>query len=77
MMFLTVCMLFFNLSIYLSREDKADIVGFLKRMLQQRTDTIGELTDRLQGMKVCEKKGFHICSGSVNSFSGYKAFIGF
>ena len=36
----------------LFREDKADVVSFLKRMLQQRTDTISELTDRLEGMKV-------------------------
>ncbi len=28
------------------------MVGFLKRMLQQRTDSITELTDRLEGMKV-------------------------
>ena len=34
------------------REDKADVVAFLKRTLQQRTDTIHELTDRLEGMKV-------------------------
>jgi hypothetical protein len=27
-------------------------VAFLKRMLQQRTDSITELTDRLEGMKV-------------------------
>ena len=32
--------------------DKADVVAFLKRTLQQRTDTIHELTDRLEGMKV-------------------------
>ena len=31
---------------------KADVVAFLKRTLQQRTDTIHELTDRLEGMKV-------------------------
>jgi hypothetical protein len=36
----------------LCSEDKADVVGFLKRMLQQRTDSITELTDRLEGMKV-------------------------
>ena len=34
------------------REDKADVVAFLKRTLQQRTDAIHELTDRLEGMKV-------------------------
>ena len=37
------------------REDKADVVAFLKRTLQQRTDTIHELTDRLEGMKVAHQ----------------------
>ena len=36
---------------------KADVVAFLKRTLQQRTDTIHELTDRLEGMKVT-----HFCA---------------
>ena len=39
------------------REDKADVVAFLKRTLQQRTDTIHELTDRLEGMKVSQFVG--------------------
>ena len=39
-------------------EDKADVVGFLKRMLQQRTDSITELTDRLEGMKVSSPTGW-------------------
>ena len=43
------------------REDKADVVAFLKRTLQQRTDTIHELTDRLEGMKVAHFC-FHICA---------------
>ena len=38
------------------REDKADVVAFLKRTLQQRTDTIHELTDRLEGMKVAHQE---------------------
>ena len=39
-------------------EDKADVVGFLKRMLQQRTDSITELTERLEGMKVSSPTGW-------------------
>ena len=31
------------------------MVAFLKRTLQQRTDTIHELTDRLEGMKVAHQ----------------------
>ena len=30
-------------------------MAFLKRTLQQRTDTIHELTDRLEGMKVAHQ----------------------
>ena len=33
------------------REDKADVVAFLKRALQQRTDQISELQARLEGLQ--------------------------
>lgn len=33
------------------REDKADVVAYLKRTLQQRTDQIAELQARLEGLQ--------------------------
>jgi predicted DNA-binding antitoxin AbrB/MazE fold protein len=33
------------------RDDKADIIAYLKRILQQRTDQISELQARLEGLQ--------------------------